>query len=60
MTKPIDMKYPYCGERRNSPRRPARNQYEQQLWESLRGGKETIYEKPKKPKPRYDWTGREI
>lgn len=51
-----DVDWPMCGERRKEVRKNPRNQWEQKLAESLRGGKETII-KPeiKKPIKVYDW-----
>ncbi len=51
----IELEWPYCGERRKEVRKNPRNQWELELAKSLRGGKETVYEKPKKPIQVYDW-----
>lgn len=55
--KPVDLEWPACGERRREVRKNPRNQFEQQLAESLRGqGNENFYNvKPKKLKSTYDW-----
>ena len=57
--------WPYCGERRKSPRSPARNQYEQQLFELMRDNAvDTFYnvqdKQEKPPVTIYEWNGNEI
>jgi len=51
----IDIKWPACGERRREVRKNPRNQYEQKLAESLRGGKESFYRVPPKQVAIYQW-----
>ena len=50
-----ELPYPMCGERRKQVRKPARNQYEEELARTLRGGTEKFYNTKIKKKPAYQW-----
>lgn len=50
----IELDWPYCGERRKEVRSNTLTPWQLELARSLRGGKETVYDKPKQVKV-YEW-----